>query len=109
MEYLVLVGGDLRGSLSNSLGDFAPFFWSVVVPVGLAIIWLGGLYALWETWFRHGGADDTGGGGFFKVFFSLFMVTLILCAGAGLEFLVLGEAHMQSRILAGMVDLIRPH
>ncbi|MFH1763134.1 MAG: hypothetical protein ABIF09_02980 [Gemmatimonadota bacterium] len=107
MEYLVLAGSDLQATLAQTLGEYAPFFWSVIAPVGLAILWLGGIYVLFETLFRGGNEEDTGGSFLFKLVFGLVTITIILCAGAGLEFLVLGEGHVQASILAGVVDLVR--
>jgi hypothetical protein len=75
--------------------------------VGLAILWLGGIYTLWETWFGRGHDPDTGGGFFFKFFFGIVLVALILCAGAALEYLVLGDGFVQARVLAGVVDWVR--
>jgi hypothetical protein len=108
MEYLALVGGDLREFLSGFLGDTAPFFWSVVAPVFLAIFWLGGIYALWETWFRKPGEGNSSGGPVFKLFATVFLLALIVCSGAALEYLLLGNGHLHSRVLAGILDIVRP-
>ena len=107
MEYLALLGGALRTSLSDSLGDWAPFFWSTAAPVGLAIVWLGGIYALWQSW-SPAGSGEEGGGLFFRIFFGVFMIALILCAGAGFEHLVLGDGLIHARILGGVIDIIKP-
>jgi len=106
MEYLVLAGNELQASLSQSLGEYAPFFWSVIAPVGLAILWLGGVYTLWESWFRQGSGEERGGNLVLKLLFSLVIVTLVLCSGAGLEFLLLGDGHLQSRVLAGLLNFV---
>jgi hypothetical protein len=106
MEYLVLAGSELQASLSQSLGEYGPFFWSVIAPVGLAILWLGGLYTLWESWFGQGSEKESGGSLVFKLLFSLIIVTLVLCSGAGLEFLLLGDGYLQSRVLAGVLDFV---
>ena len=106
MEYLVIAGGGLQESLSSSLGEYAPFFWSVVAPVGLGILWLGGIYTLWETWFGRGNDPESGGGFFFKAFFGLVLMALILCSGAALEYLVLGHGFVQTRVLAGFLNLV---
>jgi len=106
MEYLVLAGSELQASLSQSLGEYAPFFWSVIAPVGLAILWLGSVYALWESWFRQGSEEERGGSLVFKLLFTLVMVALVLCSGAGLEFLLLGDGHVQARVLAGVLNLV---
>ena len=98
MEYLTLVGGDLRQHLSDMLGGTAPFFWSVIAPLVLVAFWLGGLYGLWETWFRRSDDVDGASGPVFKTLFSLFLATLVVCSGAALEHLVLGDGHFHSRI-----------
>lgn len=107
MEYLVLAGNQLQASLAETLGDYAPLFWSVIAPIGLLILWAGAVYALWETWFRQG--RESGGGGFLKLVFSLLMVVLILCSGTGVEFLVFGGGHIHARILGALVNLARLH
>ncbi len=109
MEYLVLAGNQLQASLADTLGEYGPLFWSVIAPIGLLILWAGAVYALWETWFHQGKGDEGRGGGFIKLVFSLLMVGLILCSGTGLEFLVLGGGHIHAKVLAGVVDLVRPH
>ncbi|MBT8398702.1 MAG: hypothetical protein HKO65_04500 [Gemmatimonadetes bacterium] len=108
MEYLTLVGGELRSSLSQSLGDWAPFFWSAAAPILLAIFWLGGIYILWQSWLPNSSVEETGGGLLFRLFFSFFIVAMILCAGAGFEHLVLGEGLIHARVLGGVIDVIRP-
>ena len=108
MEYMILVGGELRSSLSQSLGEWAPFFWSAVAPIGLAILWLGGIYALWQSWFPGSSDEETGGGLIFRLFFSFFIVAMILCAGAGFEHLVLGDGFIHARILGSVIDIIKP-
>ena len=108
MEYLALVGGDMRNFLSGFLGDTAPFFWSVVAPIFLALFWFGGLFALWETWFHKKSDVESSSGVIFKLFVSLFLISLVVCSGAALEHLLLGEGHIHSRLLGGLVDLVRP-
>jgi hypothetical protein len=109
MEYLTLMGNDLKTSLSQSLGENAAFFWSVIAPVGLAIIWVGSLYALWESWFRNGEAKERGGGLLFKALFTFIMVGVVLAAGSAFEYLVLGEGMVHARLLGGVLDLVGPH
>ena len=108
MEYLVLVGRDLKEVLSRSLGDTAPFFWSFVAPVVLAVLWVGAFYGLWESWFRRGDPGEDGGHLGFKLFFSVFLLSIILCSGASLEYLFLGDPWVHSRILSGILNAIRP-
>jgi len=105
MEYLVLAGGDMKDALSRQLGAFAPFFWGIVVPVALAVLWLFSAHALWKTWNRPGGEE--GVGVFGKLIFSLLLTGLIIGAGSGLEYLVLGDGYVHSRVLAGVLSLLR--
>lgn len=108
MEYLILAGRDLKSSLSGSLGDFSPFFWSIVAPIGLAILWIGSIYALWEVWFRGGAEGGSGSSLFVKVFFSFLMLAAILASGAGLEYLLLGDGVVHAQILGALIELVGP-
>jgi hypothetical protein len=108
MEYLVLVGTDIKLILSKSLGETAPFFWSFVAPVVLALFWAGGLYGLWEAWFRRGEPGEAGGRLGLRLLFSLLLISLVLCSGAGLEYLLLGHPLIHSRVLGGLFDVLRP-
>ena len=109
MEYLALMGQDLRASLSPTLGQHAAFFWSVVAPIGLALIWVGCVFALWETWFRNGDAKETGSTITFRLFFTVMMSFVVLASGSALEYLLLGGGLVHARVLGGVVDLFRPH
>ena len=106
MEYLVLVGSNLEGSLAQTLGEYAPFFWAVVAPAGLFILWFGSVYALWQTWFGRKTEEEGGGGLFIKLISSLVMVVLILGSGTGLEFLLLDDGHVHSELFGGLLDLV---
>jgi hypothetical protein len=105
MEYLVLAGSDIKAGLSQTLGEFAPFFWSVLAPIGLAVLWLWSLYALWGTWRREGGGEELRGGFFPRLLVSLLLVAMIMGAGTALEYLLLGEGLIHARVLGGVVDL----
>ena len=107
MEYLVLAGNGLHESLSRTLGQYAPFFWAVVAPAGLAVIWIGSVFALWQTWFRQKSDEEEGAGLALRLFYSLVMVVLVLGSGTGLEYLLLGDGHVHSRILGMMLDSVR--
>lgn len=108
MEYLILTGRDLKSSMAGTLGDFSPFFWSVVAPIGLAFLWLGSIYALWETWIRGGSEPTSGAHLFSKLVFSIFMIAVLLASGTALEYLVLGHGVAHAPILGAFVDLARP-
>jgi hypothetical protein len=108
MEYLVLVGTDLKLILSRSLGETAPFFWSYVAPVVLALLWAGGLYGLWENWFRKGEAGKEEGRILVKLGFSLLLVSMVLCSGAALEHLVFGDPLIHSQVLGRLIEVLRP-
>jgi hypothetical protein len=105
MEYLVLAGSDIKAGLSPTLGEFAPFFWSVLAPIGLALLWLWSLHALWGTWRREGGGEELRGGVVPRLLVSLALVARILGAGTALEYLLLGDGLVHARILGGAVDL----
>jgi len=108
MEYLALMGNDLRSSLSPALGQHAAFFWSVIAPVGLALIWVGSVFALWETWFRSGDGKASSAGLLLKFFFTVGMVLAILASGSALEYLIFDGGMVHARILGSLVDFIRP-
>jgi hypothetical protein len=107
MEYLVLAGNGLHESLSRTLGEYAPFFWAVVAPAGLAVLWIGSVFALWQTWSRQKSDGEEGAGVFLRLVFSLVMVVLVLGSGTGLEYLLLGDGHLHSRVLGIVLDLVR--
>jgi len=104
-----LLGQDLRASLAPTLGQHAAFFWSVVAPIGLALIWVASVFALWETWFRNGNTKESGSTVTFKLFFTVMMSFMILASGSALEYLLLGGGLVHARVLGGVVNLIRPH
>ena len=106
MEYLVLVGSNLQDSIGRTLGEYAPFFWAVVAPAGLFILWFGSVYALWRTWFGRRTEEEGGGGLVVKLIFSFVMVVLILGSGTGLEYLLLDDGHLHSKLLGGVLDLV---
>jgi hypothetical protein len=106
MEYLVIAGGGLKESFSQTLGEYAPFFWGVVAPVGLALLWVLAIHSLWETW-RNQGSEEQGRSGFFtKLLFSFVLVALILGSGTGLEYLLLGGGLFHARVLGGVLGLV---
>lgn len=109
MEYLALMGGDLKSTLSASLGQHAAFFWGVIAPAGLLLIWAGSLYALWESWFRDSGMKETRGSLILKLLFTVMMISLMLISGTALEYLVFGGGLAHARVLGGVVNLLRPH
>lgn len=106
MEYLVIAGAHLKESLSDPLGDFAPFFWNVVVPVGLALGWLAAVHALWETWRPHRKEEEERSGVITKLAFTLVLFGLILGCGTGLEYLVLGYGYLHAQVLNGVLTLV---
>jgi hypothetical protein len=105
MEYLVLAGSDIKAGLSQTLGEFAPFFWSVLAPIGLTVLWVWSLWALWGTWRREGGGEELRGGFVPRLLVSLFLVAMIMGAGTTLEYLLLGDGFVHARILGGVVEL----
>jgi len=109
MEYLVLAGGNLRESLTQKLGELAPFFWGVVAPVALGLLWLGAAHALWKTWARRESEEQRPGGLPFRLLVSLFLVGVILGSGTGLEFLLLGGGYVHARLLGGVLSLAQIH
>jgi hypothetical protein len=106
MEYLVLAGGDMKEALSRQLGAFAPFFWGILVPVALAVLWLFSAHALWKTWNRPARGEGEGSGVLGKLIFSLFLAGFIVGAGSGLEYLVLGGGYVHARVLGGVLALL---
>jgi hypothetical protein len=106
MEYLVLFGNGLKGSFSGILGEGADFFWTKAVPVGLALVWLVCVYGLFSTWILHGREPKERGVFFPRLLFSLFLLTMILGSGAGLEFLLLGEGLIHSQVLGRVLDFV---
>jgi len=109
MEYLVLAGGDLKESLTQKLGEFAPVFWGVLAPLALGLLWLGAAHALWNTWARRESEEQGQGGLPARLFVSLFLVGVILGSGTGLEFLLLGGGYVHARLLSGVLSLAQIH
>jgi hypothetical protein len=106
MEYLVLAGTDLRTALSQALGAYAPFFWGVIAPITLGLLWLGCLYTLKAVWRRKRGEEGELGTVLPKLFFTALLSAVILGSGTALEYLLLGDGLVHARILGGVVDLI---
>jgi hypothetical protein len=106
MEYLVLAGTDVRTALSQALGAYAPFFWGVIAPITLGILWLGCLHTLRAIWRRKSGEERDLGSVLPKLLFTALLSTAILGAGTALEYLLLGDGLVHARILGGVVDLI---
>lgn len=100
----MFMGKDLRISLEGILGDHADFFWRRAVPVGLAVVWLACMYGLLATWLAKGNEEEGARGTLGKLFFSVILLALVLASGAGLEYLVLGDGLIHSRILGTIVD-----
>ena len=105
MEYLVLAGGQFRESVSQSLGDFGPIFWNVAAPLGLALLWLASVHALWETWRSQGGQQEGRASVPSRLLLTLVLVAAILGSGTGFEYLVLGGGYVHARVLAGVLSL----
>ena len=106
MEYLVIAGGNLKESVSQILGDFGPFFWGIVAPVGLALMWLAAVHAPWETWRSQRREEERRGGLVTKLLFTFVMLALILGSGTGLEYLLLGGGYIHSQVLDGLLSLV---
>jgi hypothetical protein len=105
MEYLVLTGGHFKESVSQSLGEFGPFFWKVAAPLGLALLWLGAIHALWQTWRSQGSQAEGRASLPSRLLLTLVLVAAILGSGTGLEYLVLGGGYLHARVLAGVLSL----
>ena len=105
MEYLVLAGGDLKESLTQKLGEFAPIFWGVLAPLALGLLWLGAAHALWRTWVRQEVEGGERGRVPVKLLVSLLLVGVILGTGTGLEYLLLGGGYVHARLLGGVLSL----
>jgi hypothetical protein len=100
MEYLVLAGTDLRTALSQALGAYAPFFWGVIAPITLGLLWLGCLYTLKAVWRRKRGEEGELGTVLPKLFFTALLSAVILGSGTALEYLLLGDGLVHARTAA---------
>jgi hypothetical protein len=107
MEYLTLVGGDLRSHVSEVLGTTAPFFWSVIAPVFLAAVWIWALYALLQSWFGRSENGERGGSLPGKLFMTVFLLLVMVSAGTAFETLVLENPQVHSRLLATVLGLLK--
>jgi hypothetical protein len=105
MEYLVLAGGHFKESVSQSMGEFGPFFWKVAAPLGLTLLWLAAVHALWETWRSQGSQGEGRASLPARLLLTLVLVAAILGSGTGFEYLVLGGGYIHARVLAGVLSL----